>query len=95
MISNTLKTDIGFCGPTLGFEVKDVSDRYLCSAGAMDLLCTGVDSNIIKLIDRWQSDNILSYLHVQAEPLMRNFSLLILTRGNYIFLPHQDQLPCF
>ena len=38
MISKTLKTVVGFCGPNLGFKAKDISDRPLCAAGAMALL---------------------------------------------------------
>ena len=35
MISKTLKTNVGFFGPNLGFEAKDVSALSLRAAGAM------------------------------------------------------------
>ena len=89
MISKTLKTTVGFCRPNLGFEAKDVYSCYLHAAGDMALLYSGVDSNITNLIGRWRSNNILKYLHVQAEPLMINFLWLMLTHGNYSFLKHQ------
>ena len=59
----------------------------------MALLCSGVDSYIIKMIGRWRRKNILRYLHVQAEPLMSNFLRLMLMHGSYSFLMHQEEVP--
>ena len=56
----------------------------------MDLLCSGIDKEIISLIGRWRSNEMMRYLHVQAEPIMRNFSKLIISHGNYNLLPHTD-----
>ena len=56
----------------------------------MALLCSGIDHYIISLIGRWRSDEMMRYLHVQAEPIMRNFSKLMISRGNYKLLPHTD-----
>ena len=39
----------------------------------MSLLCADINSEIIKLIVRWHSDEMLQYLYVQAEPIMNNF----------------------
>ena len=86
MISKTFKTALGFCRPNLGFESNYVSARYICATGAMTLLYLGVGSNIIKLIGRWRSDYIIRYIQVQAEPLMRNFSRLMIMHVNYYFL---------
>ena len=95
MISKTLKTAIGFYGPNLGFKAKDVSARSLRTSGAMELLWSGLDINIIKLIGRWCSNEMLRYLHVQEGPLMTSFSRIMLTHGNYSFLPHQEEVLCF
>ena len=95
IISKTLKTTVGFYEPNLGFESKDVSAHSLCTAGAMALICSGEDSDIIKLIGCWRSNKMFRYIHVQAEPLMRNFSRVMLTHGNYSILPHQEEVPCF
>ena len=94
MIPKTLKTAVGSCGPNLGFEAKDISVLSLHTSGAMELLFSEVDGNIIKIIVRWRSNEILRYLHVQAEPLMRHFLQLILTHVNYYFLPQQEEVPC-
>ena len=95
MIVNTLKTAVGFCGPNLGFESKDASTRSLRVSGSMDLLCLVVDSTIIHLVGCWRSNEILRYLHIQAEPLMRNFSRLMFSHGNNYFMPHQEEVPYF
>ena len=79
-----------FAGTHLGFTHHDVSARSLRAAGAMALLCSGVDHNINSLIGRWRSDEMMRYLHVQAEPIMRNFSKLMISHGNYNLLPHTD-----
>ena len=83
-----------FCGPNLVFEANNFSSRSLCAAGSIVLLFAGADRNIIKLINRWRSDYILCYLHIQEETIMRNLSQLILTNGNYSFLT-QKEAPCF
>jgi hypothetical protein len=59
----------------------------------MALLCADVDSDRIRLLGRWQSDQMFRYLHVQAEPVMRNFSSQMLTGGNYTLLPNAAALP--
>ena len=56
----------------------------------MALLCSGVDHDIMSLIRRWSSDEIMRYLHVQAEPIMMNFSKLMICHGNYNLLLHTD-----
>ena len=90
-ITSHLKTTVKlFAGTPLGFTHHDVSARSLRAAGAMALLCSGVDKDIISLIGRWRSDEMMRYLHVQAEPIMRNFSKLMISHGNYNLLPHTD-----
>ena len=95
MILKTLNNTVGFCGPNLGLESKDVSVRTLPTTDAMVFLYLGVDSKIIKLIGCWHIDNMLRCLHVYAEPLMRNFLRLMITHGNYSFIPHQEEMTCF
>ena len=74
MISKTLNTAVMFCNPNLGFEAKDVYGHSLLSTGAMALLCVSVENNIINMIGRWRSNEMLRYLHEQAEPLTSKFS---------------------
>ena len=79
-----------FAGNHLGFTHHDVSARSLRAAGAMALLYLSVYHNIISLIGRWRSNKMMRYLHVQSEPIMRNFFKLMISYGNYNLLPHTD-----
>ena len=79
-----------FAGTYMGLTHQDVSVRSLRAAGTMALLCSRDDNDIISLIGRCRSDEMLRYLHVQAEPIMRNFSKLMISHGNYNFLPHNE-----
>ena len=73
MITAHLKATVKLlAGTHLGFTYKDVSTRSLWSSGAMALLCSGVDTDIISLIGHWSSDEMMRYLHVQAKLIMRN-----------------------
>lgn len=89
LITKTLRECVTFLGPELGFLAKDVSARCLRAAGANALLLAKVDSDIIRLIGRWRSDEMLRYLHVQAAPLMAQYSRRMLEAGNYTFIPNQ------
>jgi hypothetical protein len=61
----------------------------------MALLCAHVDTDVICLsIGRWRSDEMLRYLHLQADTLMAGFSSKMLNRGNFVLLPNQD-VPMF
>ena len=79
-----------FAGTHLGFMHHDVSAISLWASGAMALLCSGVYNDIISLIGRWRSNKMLRYLHVQAEPIIRNFSKLMISHDNYNLLPHNE-----
>ena len=89
-ITSTLRHAVTFLGPTLGFLAKDVSARSLRASGAMALLCAKVDTDIIRLLGRWRSDEMLRYLHVQAEPIMRDFARRMLNHGDFRLLPNQE-----
>ena len=55
----------------------------------MALLCSGVDTDMIKLIGRWRSDEMLRYLHVQARPVMQGFARRMLLAGDYTLHPNR------
>ena len=87
MITAHLKAMVKLLAEThLGFTHKYVSARSLWAAGAMALLCSGVDTNIISLIGLCRSDEMLRYIHVKAKPIMRNYSKLKIHHGNYNLL---------
>jgi hypothetical protein len=92
-ITAILRLSVTLLGPQYGFLPTDVSARSLRAAGAMALLCADVDTDRIRLLGRWQSDQMFRYLHVQAEPVMRNFSSRMLHGGDYTLLPNHAALP--
>ena len=51
-IIRTLKYTVRFLCPRLDFTPKYVSARSLRAAGAMTLLCSGVNTDVIKLVGR-------------------------------------------
>ena len=61
----------------------------------MALLCHSVDTNIIQLMGRWRSDEMLTYLHLQAQPIMRQFSQFMLQGGDYTLLPANPAVPLY
>ena len=87
MISKNLRSAIHFCGPNMVFGATDVSARSLRTTGAMVLFCVSV--NIINLIGRWCSYEMIFSLNVQAKSIMRNTSSLMLAHGIYYFFPNK------
>jgi hypothetical protein len=82
-IMDALRAAARITGNELGIIPEDISARSLRAGGAMALLCAQVDSDIIKLLGRWQSDTMMRYLHVQARPVMCNFAARMLHGGHY------------
>ena len=93
-ITKTLQTNVQALGPALGFLPSDVSARCLRAAGANALLCANVDPDVIRLLGRWRSDEMLRYLHLQNSQLMKHFSQRMLTGGNFTLIPNQE-VPLF
>ncbi len=73
--------------PDPAYTQADVSVRSTRAGGAMALLCAGVDSDRIRLIGRWRSDEMYRYLHVQAQPIMTGLSAAMLRGGNFRLTP--------
>ena len=89
MISTTNKQAVTLVGPSLGFLASDVSARCLRATGDNALLNARVDPNIITLIGRWCSNEMLYYLHAQNWTIMKNFAAQMLQHGNYTLVPNQ------
>ena len=88
IITKTLRDAVAYIGADLGFLPSEVSARSLRAAGATALLVANVDPDVIRLLGRWRSDEMLRYLHVSAEPVMRHFARQML-RAEYTLAPHQ------
>jgi len=87
-ITKSLRDAVTFLGPDLGFLASDVSARSLRAAGATALLVARVDTDIIRLLGRWRSDEMLRYLHLQAAPVMANYASRMLG-ADYSLIPNQ------
>jgi hypothetical protein len=73
---------------TVGISPLDISVRSLRSSGATALLCADVDTDKIRLLGRWRSDEKLRYLHVQALPIVTPFASLMVRHGYFSFIPN-------
>jgi hypothetical protein len=73
---------------TVGVSPDDISIRSLRSSGAMALLCANVDSDKIRLLGRWRSDEMLRYLHIQAFPIVQPLAHLMVRHGEFTFIPN-------
>ena len=93
-ITKELREAVTSIGPRLGFVANDVSARSLRAAGANALLLADVDTNIIRIIGRWKSDEMLRYLTCQAAPLMEHYSRKMLAGGDYVLLPNKMVPDC-
>ena len=89
MITTAIKQSVTFLGSALGFQAKDVSARCLRAAGANALLSARVDPEIISLIGRWRSDEMLRYLTIQNSTIMKDFAKRMLNSGTYTLIPNQ------
>jgi hypothetical protein len=52
------------------------------------LLFAKVDSDTIRLLGRWRSDEMLCYLHVQAFPLVAPLAFQMLHHGHFTLMPN-------
>ena len=74
---------------------RHLSAHSLRDSGTMALLCAQVDTDIIRPLGRWHSDEMLCYLHLLAEPVMHNFASRMLNHGNFVLHPNHDEVPVY
>ena len=79
--------------PDPAITPSEISARSTRAGGAMALLCAGVDRDRIRLVDRWRSDELFRYLHVQAQPVMTGLSAAMLAGGSFQLAPGQSHPP--
>ena len=58
----------------LGLLIREGAALLSPDIDVSALLLIGVDSNLIRLLGRWQSDAMLRYLHVQAAPIRHSLA---------------------
>ena len=62
-----------------------ITAQSLRSGGATALMCANIDTRVIQLLGRWQSDAMLTYLRTQAFNNHGNFSTKMLSGGTFGF----------
>jgi hypothetical protein len=53
------------------------------------------DAKTIHLLGQWQSDKMLHYLHIQAQPLMQKFASKMPQGGQHLLVPAAATMPPF
>jgi len=89
VLSAELRNAIHVHGSSVGLSPSDISIRSLCSSGAMALLCANVDTDRIRLLGCWRSDEMLRYLHVQAYPVVAHLAPAMLQHGHFSLIQNQ------
>ena len=74
-------------GPKLGLFPKYISARSMCTSGAVAFLLVGIDYKKIKLLGRWRSDRMMTYLHTSTRPILQQFVSVMVTCGGYAQVP--------
>jgi hypothetical protein len=85
--SNSINLLLKQAATLLNHDPMDFTIKALCATGAMALITARIDSNLIRLLGRWQSNAMLRYLHVQAVPVLQNFVHTMHAQGQIPALP--------
>jgi hypothetical protein len=88
-LTSALCTAVQVVGLPLGLTLTDISVRSFRASGAMALLCANVDTDRIRLLGRWRSEEMLRYLHVQAIPVVAPIATAMLRNGQFSLVPNQ------
>lgn len=87
-ITQHLRMAVQYLGTDLGFLSSEISARSLRAGGAMALLVSDVDTDMIRLLGRWRSDEMFRYLHLTADPITKDFAHRMLS-ADYTLVPGQ------
>jgi hypothetical protein len=85
VVRNVMRLNV----PHTGIEASEVRTRSLRAGGAMALLHARVDFNNIRTMGRWNSNAMMRYLHVQAQPILGNYANHMFNQGTYSFLTEE------
>jgi hypothetical protein len=88
ILTTYLRNAVTTLGARFGIAASDVSVRSLRSSGAMALLCARVDTDMIRLLGRWRSDEMLRYLHVQTFPIVAPLAAQMRQHGSFTMMPN-------
>jgi hypothetical protein len=84
-----LRNTVLAMGAQYGTAATDISIQSLHSSSVMSLLCAKVDTNMIRLLGQWRSDEMLCYLHIQTLPLIAPHAAQMLRHGHFTLMENQ------
>jgi hypothetical protein len=87
-LTQQLRLTVTTLGHQYGLSPSDISVRSLRASGAMALLCARVDTDTIRLLGRWRSDEMLRYLHVQSYPIVTPLASRMLHQVHFSLIPN-------
>jgi hypothetical protein len=79
---------VAVLGEAMGLTPSDILVRYLQSSDAMALLCSNVDSDLIRILRHWWSNKMLCYSHDQVQPVVAHLAPVMLQHGHFTLLPN-------
>lgn len=88
-ITTALRKAASRCYQSTGIPSHEVSARSLRPGGATALLCANIDKDTIKLLGRWRSDAVDTYLRTNAYTMSADYASHMVTSGNYKFSADQ------
>ena len=88
-ITDILRTTATLQYHVIGIRASEISARSLRAGGAMALLCGKVNQCLIKMLGRWHSNAMMRYSHLQAFPIMSQFTPAMFNNGTFSFLPNE------
>jgi hypothetical protein len=87
-LTQQLRLTVTTLGHQYGLSPSDISVRSLRASGVMALLCARVDTDTIRLLGRWRSDEMLRYLHVQFYPIVAPLASRMLHQVHFSLIPN-------
>ena len=84
-VTNALRNCASNIHSSTGVDPFLLTVKGLRPGGATSLLCAGVDSDAARVLGRWRSDAMLTYLRVQVSAVANHYSQRMLGSGFYTF----------
>jgi hypothetical protein len=72
-----------------GITAMEISAHSLLAGGTMAMIFERIDLYSIQMMGRWNSDDMMRYLHIQAQPIINNYDARMYNHGTCAFLPDE------
>ena len=90
-VTNAIRHAAGLVATSTGIDPLLLSTWSLRPGGATAPLCAQVDTDIIRLLGRWNSDAMFRYLRIQATTTTSRLAQQMLDHGAFTFAPGAHQ----